>query len=198
MDTNLHQRVILRLHNAWQLSLLGICLIVAVSSVAAFAQIPPTLTPDEATQVRRLIQTWLECSVCDYDDSSPELRSVIERGGAAIEPLRTALLEGPSAGDLELLRAHLRTTYKKLKDSAITPGELPISRTQESFVEMYVDNYVASYKIRAAQALGAIGAAQARDSSVAKQAKEALEKAGTQPNPKDVDRAISAAVGRIH
>ena len=95
MDTNLHQRVILRLHNAWQLRLLGICLIAAVSSVAAFAQIPQTLTPAEATQVRRLIQTWLECSVCDNVDSSPELRSVIERGGAAIEPLRTALLEGP-------------------------------------------------------------------------------------------------------
>jgi hypothetical protein len=196
MNTDIRHRVIIRLHNAWRLGLLGSCIIAAVSPVAAFAQ---DLSSAEASQVRRLIQTWLDCSVCDNDESDPTLKPVIERGAAAIGSLGTALLDGPSAGDIELLRAHLRTSYKKLKDRPVTPGGFSPSRTQESFVKMYVDNYGAAYRIRAAQALGAIGAAQALGSIAVNQAKQALEEGKTQRNPRDdVDQAIDEALKKIH
>lgn len=187
-------RVTIRLHNAWRVCLLASCIFAAVSPIAVFAQDLPAA---EATEIRRLIQTWLECSVCDNDESDPVLKPLIKRGKAAVGSLKLALLDGPSAGDIELLRAHLRTSYTKMRDRPVTPGGFSRSQNQDSFVKEYENNYIAAYRIRAAQALGAIGAAQASNAIAVEQAKEALKEGKTRGFPIAVDQVISEALGKI-
>lgn len=184
MNIDAHQTVIKQL-TPWHLCLLGICIISMASSETAIAQAPATLSPADATQVRREIQAWLECGLCD----EAELTPVKARGAAAVGSLRFALLSGPSDGDIELLRAHLAKSYERLRDHSTTPESSSDSQAKKTFVKTYIDNFVATYRIRAAQALGAIGT---------EEAKQALDEAKKLKNPKDVDRAITEAREKIH
>lgn len=177
---NRANRAFTSLCSSWLFSMIAPCVIALSFPGASIA-----LDPIAAEKARRTIQSWLECSNCDSEEMKPviEIGKDAELGAAAVESFRVALVDGPSDGDIELLRSHLRKSYEKLNHSPTPP-----SRSLDVYVSDYEQNYVARYKKRAARALGAIGSEQAR---------RALDEAGNKPNPKDVERAIQEALKNI-
>jgi hypothetical protein len=144
----------------------------------------PTLPPEQATQVRHAIVTYLECEECEEG----ELEAVVKMGQVAVPSLVATLLEGPSQANLELLRRNLTTTYRRLKEYEQTHPEAKISGSEADYVKSYTDNYIARYRSRAATALGSIGGLDA---------KRALEEAGNKSLREDVRAAIKASLEKI-
>ena len=117
----------------------------------------PSLPPEQATQVRHAIVTYLECEECEEG----ELEAVVKMGQVAVPSLVATLREGPSQANLELLRRNLTTTYRRLKEYEQTHPEAKICSEAE-YVKSYTDNYIARYQSRAATALGSIGGLEAK------------------------------------
>jgi hypothetical protein len=141
--------------------------LIAVAACALLAcgretpQTPPAGTagqpsPEEAANARRQIVAWLECEECE----TGELEAVVKLGQTAVPTLAATLREGPSPAAREKLRLHLVDTYAKLKGQ--TRPESKIDTSEEGYVTMYMDNYDALYRVRSAQALAAIGGADAQ------------------------------------
>ena len=85
------------------------------------------------------------------------------RFGQAIVPSLVAVLnEGPSPATRELLRRELERRYDQLAEFARKNPDAKVASTKEEFVAMYLRNFDAQHRVRAAQALGAIGGRQAR------------------------------------
>lgn len=119
--------------------------------------IPKTLSPEQAVQARNQIMAWLECEEC----SEGELEAVVKLGNIAVPTLGATLKQGPSAASREELRQHLVDTHQKLGEYARTHPEGKVSMSEDQYVKTYMDNYVALYGVRSAQALAAIGGAEA-------------------------------------
>ena len=180
MTSRANHRAFTSLCRNWLSGMIALCVI-----AASFPRPALALDPIAAENARRTIQSWLACSTCDSEELKPvvEVGKDAELGSDVVKSLRVALLDGPSDGDIELLRSHLRKSYERLSRSPTPP-----SRTLDVYVSDYEKNSVARYKKRAARALGAIGGEQAR---------QALEEAGNKPNAKDVERTIQEALKNI-
>jgi hypothetical protein len=133
-----------------------------------------TLTPEKSLVASRDIVTWLECEEC----VAGELEAVVRLDQTAVPSLVASLREGPPSARREVQRRHLALTYRRLK----------LAMTEEQYVLRYVENYLALYRIRAAEALGAIGGPAAT---------QALEDAAAEPFRDDVKAAVRAARTRL-
>jgi len=142
----------------------------------------PELTPEQAAEARRTIVNWLECEEC----TEGELEAVVRLGELAVPSLSASLLGGPSQASLEILRRHLVTTYQDLKEYEKTHPEAKVPTSEDEYVKIYLDNYVALYQIRAAKALAAIGGSEA---------KKALKESQQLPLRDDVKAVVVDSLG---
>lgn len=126
----------------------------------------PMLTPEEAAEARRTIIAWMECEEC----TDGELEVVVKLGKTAIPSLSAILGRGPSQSKREVLRRHLVKSYQKLKYYETTHPEAKVPMNEDEFIKTYMDNYIALYQIRSAEALAVIGGSDAK-----KALKEALQ-----------------------
>lgn len=132
------------------------------------------MTPEHAVAARRAIVAWLECEEC----ADGELAAVVRLEQTAVPSLVASLRDGPPPARREAQRRHLVLTYRRLK----------LAMTEEQYVRRYAENYFALYRIRAADALSAIGGPAAT---------QALEDAAAEPYRDDVKAAIRAALARL-
>lgn len=144
----------------------------------------PSLPPEQAAQARRAIVNYLECEECN----AIEVEAVVKLGQVAVPTLVATLSKGPPRTNLEVYRRHLTARYRELKEYERTHPEVRLPTTEEQYVETYMDNYVALYRVRAATALGAIGGTEAR---------RGLEEAWRMPLRKDVREAVNASLEKM-
>lgn len=162
--------------------MIGIVIILVIGACKPTEQ--PGLTPEQAAAARRTIVAWLECEEC----TNSELDAVVKLGENAVASLSATLQQGPAPANREQLRRHLTVTYRDLKNYEITHPEAKVEMSETEYLNTYLENYVALYQSRAAEALGAIGTTAA---------KRALEEALQKSLRDDVKTAVSAALGRI-
>lgn len=156
--------------------------IFAIGGQQALAQeAPRELSPDQAAEVRRAVVAWLECEECEEG----QLEAVQKLGGAAVPTLAATLERGPSAASRERARRHLEDSYAKIAEHVKKYPEQKLEVSQEEYVKIYLENYVANYQVRSAQALSAIGGEPAR---------KLLETAAERKSARrDVQSALEAA-----
>jgi hypothetical protein len=118
----------------------------------------PRLSKQNSERAAQVLATWLECEDCQ----SGELKAVTRYGQAIVPSLAAVLEAGPSPATGELLRRELEARYDKLAEFAQKNPNAKVASTKEEFVAMYLRNFDAQHRARAAQALGAIGGTQAR------------------------------------
>jgi hypothetical protein len=141
---------------------------------------PSTKQTEQATHA---LATWLES-----DDFEPyHLAPVTNFGQVVVPSLIAALERGPSPAKREVVRRSLEADYEALAERARSDPARRLRRKPE-FMQHYLANFDARYRIRAAQALSAIGGASAR-----KALEGSLEKAWRD----DVRTAIRQALGEI-
>lgn len=137
------------------LSLLRMVLTSAVVSLplSVFGQpAPKPLSAKEATNAIDALTNWYECEECH----PAQLIAVTGYGAAIIPSLAATLQGGLSPASRELMRRALTTRYAEL----VQQGK--ISASEKEFVARHLEDFDARYRIRAAQALAAIGGPPAR------------------------------------
>jgi hypothetical protein len=97
---------------------------------------------------RAVVQRWLECEEC----RNGELDSVVALGDNVTELLGAAL-QGPPAAGRENITRQVEALYSRIQSPPVT---------EQTYVDHYVGNYVATYQVRAAVALDSIGTPEAR------------------------------------
>lgn len=118
------------------------------------------LSPEQAVAARHTIVAWLECEECE----AGELEAVVKLGPIVVPSLAATLRSGPSPSSREIQREHLIKTYKEMQVyGKAHPRDASIKISEEDYVRIYSENYVALWQSRAARALGAIGGEQARN-----------------------------------
>ena len=125
---------------------------------------PAPLSTAQSERAARALSAWLEAEV--FDPS--ELQPLIQYGQAVVPSLIVAL-----DAEHDMLQEQARNT----------PGRKLPSKTD--YVNHYTANFEALYRVRAAQALAAIGGAEAR---------KALEAAAGKTGRDDVRSAIQESL----
>jgi hypothetical protein len=142
-------------------------LLAAWASTPGLAQAPAaltqsesqiTLSPRAAAEARRTIVEWLECEECN----AGELQRVVELGTVATPTLAATVREGPSEASRELVRSELGKTYDQLAAYVAEHPERELPMDREQYISTYLENYIALYQIRSAEALAAIGGDEAK------------------------------------
>ncbi len=125
------------------------------------------LSPEQAAAARRQIVLWLECEEC----TSGELDAVVKLGQAAVPSLAATLKEGPSNARKARMEQYLNETHERYDEYWKThaadwpnPNDPRVGAPAEKnvFVQGFLENYSARYRMRAARALGEIGGDEAR------------------------------------
>jgi hypothetical protein len=141
----------------------AICLALASAAVlppSAFSQPAPGKGPSrqETVNAIRALATWFECDECH-----PAQLSAVTRFGQFVVPSLAATLNGGlSPAIRELLQRQLYERYGELVAQGEKNPKLRISAGREEFTARHLDDFDAKYRIRAAQALVAIGGPEAR------------------------------------
>jgi len=117
------------------------------------------LSPQNAERARQALITWFECEECE----GGELKAVTRYGQAVRPNLIGALNEGTSPASRELLRRQMEVRYDELVEVGKKNPNIKLGSSKDDFVKMYLSNFDAQYRVRAAQALGAIGGTRARE-----------------------------------
>jgi hypothetical protein len=136
---------------------------------------------ERADALRQALVTWFECEEC----TNRELEAVVAFGPPAVPSLAATLRQGPSPAMLEKARGHLQETYQQLKAYERTHPQNKVTQDEAGYVSVYLENFDALYRVRAAKALGAIGGPDA---------KQALAQAKDLKLREDVARAAQAAL----
>lgn len=147
----------------------------------AFSQEVP---PDEALALRQAVTAWLECEEC----TEGQLEKLAKFGEQAVPSLAAALERGPSPASLERLQMHLERNYREMSVYAETHDEVKMDMKLEEYVKIYLENYVAGHRARAAEALGKIGG---------EGAKAQLEAASRLKLRSDVLAVIKESAGKL-
>jgi hypothetical protein len=132
------------------------------------------LSPQNAERARQALIAWFECEECE----NGELKAVASFGQAVVPNLIGALNEGTSPPSRALLRQQLEERYDSLMEAGRKNPQMKIESSKNDFVNMYISNFDAQYRVRAAQALGAIGgskAHQALEAALGKAGREDLQ-----------------------
>ena len=134
-------------------------------------------TAEEADQFRRTIVGWFECEEC----REGQLEAVVKLGEKAVPTLIATLRNGPPPANREALRRSLSSTYQQLIAHSEKNPQAKVPMSEQEYIDLYIENYVARYQSRSGKALAAIGGADA---------KRALEEALKAPIRDDVREAI--------
>lgn len=128
--------------------------------------------------------TWFECDDCGQGG----LKAVTRYGEAIVPSLVATLNAGPSPARRERLRRSRDAGYDELASQAGSKLSMKLASSKEEYVARYLANLDARYRIRAAQALAAIGGTNAR---------RALETALGKAERDDVRTAIQQSLNEI-
>lgn len=152
----------------------------------------PVRSEQVSREAQRSIANWLECSGCP-PTRMLNLVGIEKQGGergAVAKVLGAALCEGPPrAVTARIVRDLTLSEQELLEYAARHPEAVPLTGAAEgqaSFVQVFIRNYRTSYRIRAAQALGASSGEAAGE-----ELRKCRDIAG---NPEEVDRAIDDAM----
>ncbi len=137
----------------------------------------PTFASRQIARAHQLIEMWLECIECDQG----ELKGVATLGALVTPSLIATLKAGPSQAKREIMRLHLKGSYKRLTEYKHTHHANAPTESESEYVAHYLNNYHAQYQIRAAIALAEIGGPTA---------KQAIEEALATPLRKDVEHVL--------
>jgi hypothetical protein len=140
----------------------------------------------EAGNAAQALANWLDCETCEHG----ELDALTRHGQAIVPSLIAALDQGPSSATLRALGDALAERYDQLVEQSKNNPYAPIpdTMTREKFVALYGGILDARHRIRAAQALAAIGGEQAR---------AALEAAASQAARDDVRTAARDSLRKL-
>lgn len=142
---------------------------------------PSRNTSNEAeAKLREDLVAWFECEECD----AGQLEAVLSHGEVAVPTLVATLEGGPSPAVRERYRRSLEKSWERIEAyrSAHPGTKRGIGR--EDYVNLYLGNFEALYRVRAARALGTIRSGDAL---------EALRRAEGSTTREDVMRAVRAA-----
>jgi len=153
------------------------CLLALLLATLAVGGCRPRLSRAEQT----LVQAWLLCDECD----GGERQRVAGLGAKAVPTLAAALRDGPPADRRANMAQQLRDLYGRLG------GAAALGVTQQVFITSYLDNYVTSYRTRAALSLGDIATP---DAARALEEAQAGDSSGTAPLPGSVRLAVQGAI----
>lgn len=135
---------------AWSMLLL-------VMSLAGCEQ-KPRVDPKQAEIARTALVEWLECEECTENQLENMLRYQQQ-----LQPLLISTLQqGPAPASRALYRHQLQQRYDRLVEYSRSHPEAKPSLPKDKFVELYLDNFDAQYRTRAAQALGEMGGEDSR------------------------------------
>jgi hypothetical protein len=142
------------------------------------------LSQQETVNAIEALATWFECEECH-----PAQLIGVTRYGQLIAPSLVATLNGGlSAASRELLQRRLDVRYTELAEQGKKDAKLNITSSRDDFVARHLGDFDARYRIRAAQALVAIGGSEAR---------KALEAALSEAQRADVRMVIENSLKRI-
>jgi hypothetical protein len=150
------------------------------------AQAPSDTRPTAADTERAAsaLSAWYECQDC----GAAELKAVTGYGERVVPSLAAALKDGPSPARRERLRDSLGAAYDQMAEQAQRYPERKLPESRSDYIERYVGNVDAQYRIRAALALAKIGGGQARS---------ALEAALGRSQRDDVRKAVERSLREI-
>ena len=161
----------------------GIAFLATLMSVTACDR-QQKMSPAESGQAVQTLTTWFECEECQ----SGELEAVQKYGQAVVPSLIAVLDGGLSPAKREQTRSELEARHDALTERARkNPNAKPTS-TKEQFTAQYLGNFDAQYRVRAAQALAAIGGDKAR---------AALQAAARKPHRGDVQAVIETSLRTV-
>ena len=146
------------------LSAQAISLLLAVAAVLSPATVPSAngserLSEAESLRASRDLDRWLA-----QDCEEVNLRVLTRYKQAIVPDLIAALQKGAPADKRELVRRGAEASYDDLIKAQEEPGSrVKVKSGREVYVKRDVDNFEAQYRARAAQALAAIGGADARN-----------------------------------
>lgn len=136
------------------------------------------------------VLSFLECIEC----VDGELMAVEAMGDSALPLLGQLLIDGPPADRADRLRSHLDSQYLLLRDDLAQSGESEETPDRDAYLKVALDNNQATYRSRAAFALGRLRSADARrllDSALR------LDSSGAWPRRPEVTARIRAALHRF-
>jgi len=143
-----------------------------------------TTWSQEPVRAEQALANWFKCEYCEHG----ELEAVARHGQAIVPSLITTLNQGPSAAIRENLRGDLQARYEQLVEQSKKNPYAPITATKEQFVELYLGNFDAQHRVRAAQALAMIGGDRTR---------AALEAAANQAQRDDVRATVREYLSKL-
>lgn len=143
----------------------------------------------EPDTVQEVMTQWLECEECEAGELEALKDAVTKERTIALPILLAALREGPPAENREQEEKALQQRYDELVSYSESHPEAKPPVGKEEFVRLYLSNYEASYRIRAAQALAEIGGPEAR---------QAIEEALKRGDPRnDVMRVLQESLKKL-
>jgi hypothetical protein len=157
---------------------IGLCILAAALLPAVVAAQPTTASSGqrESEAAARAVIAWLESEEPDPGD----LAAVVRYREFVLPSLIAALNSGPSPVRRERQRRSLESGYERLAEQASKEFKA-LATSEGEYVKHYSDNLDALYRVRAAQALVAIGGEKVR---------QALEASLAQAPRPDVQEAI--------
>jgi hypothetical protein len=139
--------------------------------------------PDTASAAQTLA-AWLGCEYCHHG----ELAAVARNGQAIVPDLIAVLNQGLSPASRDGLRKALEERYAQLVTQSKKNPHAPVGAPQEKFVELYLGKLDTQYRVRAVQALAAIGGDRAR---------AALEAAASQTDRDEVRSTAQESLRKL-
>jgi hypothetical protein len=143
------------------------------------------LSVKEAINAIDALTTYFECEECH----PVQLIAVTRYGDAIIPSLAATLHGGLSPASRELMRRSLAARYEQLVRQGEKDPKFKISASEKEFVARHLEDFDARYRIRAAQALAALGGPQAR---------AALEAALSKTARADVRTVVQQSLDKIN
>jgi hypothetical protein len=129
--------------------------ILTVSAITAAAQEQPA---QESAEARRVLVNWFECDEC----VDGELAAVLQLGERAVPDLIAALESGADDARRSLFERELNERFDRLIRYQADHPNAQVGSDRGAFVRMYLDNFDAQYRVRAATALAEIDGVEAR------------------------------------
>jgi len=154
----------------------AILLSVALAASVLSADDAKAQSPTEA------VIKWLQ-----HDCEEGDLEAVIRFREAVLPGLIAALEKGPPEESRELVRKAAEASYDELIEQARRKPERRVASRRDAYVNRNVENFDAQYRVRAGQALAALGSPEAR---------QTLERSLNQIKREDVRLTIEALLNK--
>jgi hypothetical protein len=161
----------------WAPAARAVVLLAALAAGRAWGQ-------QETTPAAQALVNWLQCEYCEHD----ELAAVTHYGQAVVPDLIVALNQGLSPESRDDLGRTLEERYAQLVEQSKKNPHAPIGVSKEKFVELYRGIWDVQHRVRATQALAAIGGERAR---------AALEAAASQAHRDEVRAAARDSLRKL-